>query len=166
MTAHRRENFGEPFRDVCLGARDIVEAVKDSELIYAVHPNPNVGAVAREVMGDHPRIRLVPPMNYLEFIGAMNSATIIITDSGGVQEEAPALGKPVLVFRRETERPEAVEAGVAKLVGTDRKKISGEAIKLLTDADYYRTMARGISPYGDGRAAPRIAAILRSAFIG
>lgn len=166
MTAHRRENFGEPFREVCLGARDLADAFEDVELLYAVHPNPNVGAVAREVMSGHPRIRLIPPLGYLDFVGAMNQATIIITDSGGVQEEAPALGKPVLVFRRETERPEAVETGAAKLVGPDRARILEEGSRLLSDPAYYRSMAQGISPYGDGHASERIAAVLKRDFAG
>lgn len=164
MTAHRRENFGPAFREVCEGARDLVDAVPDTELIYPVHPNPNVVAMANEVMGNHPRIRLVKPMDHLHFVAAMDRSTIIITDSGGIQEEAPALGKPVLVFRRETERPEAVDAGCAKLVGPDHDAILSEGKRLLTDPAYYKSMAKGISPYGDGKAAPRIAEALRKAF--
>lgn len=165
MTAHRRENFGPAFRDVCQGARDLVDAVPDTELIYAVHPNPNIGDVAREVMGGHPRIQLVEPMDHVTFVAAMDRSTIIITDSGGIQEEAPSLGKPVLVFRDETERPEAVEAGVAKLVGPNRERIVAEGTRLLTDPEYYASMAKGVSPYGDGHASERIADILKSAFV-
>lgn len=165
MTAHRRENFGPAFREVCLGARDLVDAVEDAELIYPVHPNPNVVAVANEVMGGHPRIRLVKPMDHLHFVAAMDRASIIITDSGGIQEEAPALGKPVLVFRRETERPEAVEEGCAKLVGPDRALIAGEGTRLMREPDYYKSMAKGISPYGDGKASERIVEILRKSFV-
>lgn len=161
MTAHRRENFGPAFRQVCEGARALADAVEDIELVYPVHPNPNVTSVAHEVMGGHPRIQLIEPLDYARFVAAMKQAEIILTDSGGIQEEAPALGKPVLVFRRETERPEAVEAGVVKLVGPDREAIVAEGSRLLTDQAYYRSMARGVSPYGDGRAAARIVEILR-----
>ena len=162
MTAHRRENFGPPFVEVCEGARALVDAVDDVELVYPVHPNPNVTEVAHKILGDHPRIRLIEPLDYARFAATMNQAEIIITDSGGIQEEAPALGKPVLVFRRETERPEAVEAGVAKLVGPDRDRIREEGVRLLTDPDYYHSMSKGVSPYGDGHAAERIVDSLRS----
>lgn len=166
MTAHRRENFGDAFRDVCLGVRDVVDALPDTELIYPVHPNPNVQRVAREVLGGHERIRLIEPMGYLHFVALMNRSEIILTDSGGIQEEAPALGKPVLVFRNETERPEAVTMGVVKLVGPDREKIRTEAVRLMTDREYFNTMARGISPYGDGKSAGRIVGVLRRALCG
>lgn len=166
MTAHRRENFGDAFRDVCLGARDVVDALPDTELIYPVHPNPNVQRVAREVLGAHPRIKLIDPLGYLHFIALMQRAEIILTDSGGIQEEAPALGKPVLVFRNETERPEAVTMGVVKLVGPDREKIKTEAVRLMTEPEYYRSMARGVSPYGDGRSSARIVAVLKQALCG
>jgi len=160
MTAHRRENFGPPFREVCEGVRELVDAVPDTELVYPVHPNPNVGRMAREVLGEHPRIRLVAPLNHLEFIAAMDASTLIVTDSGGIQEEAPSLGKPVLVFRDETERPEAVEAGVARLVGPHRQAILDAGVRLLTDPAAYAAMARGVSPFGDGHAARRIVEIL------
>ncbi len=161
MTAHRRENFGPAFREVCEGARAIVDEVKDVELIYPVHPNPNVQKVARDVMSGHPRIKLTEPISYIPFLAMMNSAEIILTDSGGIQEEAPALGKPVLVFRNETERPEAVDLGVVKLVGPDRGRIFSEGVRLLTDPEYYRSMAKGVSPYGDGKAAERIVKIIK-----
>lgn len=164
MTAHRRENFGPPFREVCEGVRDLVDQVEDTELVYPVHPNPNVGRVAQEVLGGHERIRLVAPLDHLEFIAAMYAATLIVTDSGGIQEEAPALGKPVLVFRDETERPEAIEAGVAKLVGPHRDAIVREGVRLLTDEAAYREMAKGVSPFGDGKAGGRIAEILARDF--
>lgn len=161
MTAHRRENFGEPFREVLLGVLDVVRAVEDSILVYPVHPNPNVEEAARKVLGGHPRVHLIPPQDYVRFLAYMNRAEIILTDSGGVQEEAPALGKPVLVFRSETERPEAVDAGVVKLVGPNRDRIAEEGIRLLTDPAYYKLMAKGASPYGDGRASEKIVRIIK-----
>lgn len=164
MTAHRRENFGEPFAEVCRGALGIVEAVPDVELIYPVHPNPNVTRVVQEILSGHPRIRLVDPMNHLDFVAAMSRAEIILTDSGGIQEEAPALAKPVLVFRDETERPEAVEAGVVKLVGPHSEAIIAEGRRLLTDPGYHASMAKGVSPYGDGHAAERIVRALADRF--
>lgn len=160
MTAHRRENFGPPFREVCEGVRALIEAVPDAELVYPVHPNPNVQRMAREALSGHDRIRLVDPLNHLEFIAAMDASTLIVTDSGGIQEEAPSLGKPVLVFRDETERPEAVEAGVARLVGPHRETILRAGLELLTDPAKYAEMARGVSPFGDGQAARRIVEIL------
>lgn len=166
MTAHRRENFGPPFEEVCRGARALVDAAPDTELVYPVHPNPHVQKVAREVLSGHPRIQLIPPMDHLQFIAAMDASTLIITDSGGIQEEAPALGKPVLVFRDETERPEAVEAGVALLVGPHRERILAEGLRLLSDGEAYARMARGGSPFGDGRAAERIVGVLRRDFGG
>ncbi len=162
VTAHRRENFGEPFRQVCLAIRELADAHPDIHVLYPVHPNPNVALPARELLGGHPRITLCEPLDYLPFVAAMKRATLVLTDSGGVQEEAPALGKPVLVMRRETERPEAVAEGVVRLVGPDREAIVAEAGRLLRDADAYAAMARGTSPYGDGHAAGRIAAILRA----
>jgi UDP-N-acetylglucosamine 2-epimerase (non-hydrolysing) len=163
VTAHRRENFGEPFRDICRAVRDLADRNPDIQVLYPVHPNPNVQAVAHELLGGHERILLCPPLDYLPFVGAMQRAYLILSDSGGVQEEAPALGKPVLVLRRETERPEAVEEGVVKLVGPDYERIVTEAQRLLDDQEAYRAMARGVSPYGDGKAAGRIARILREA---
>lgn len=162
VTAHRRENFGEPFRQVCLAIRELADAHPDIHLLYPVHPNPNVAVPAREMLGGHPRITLCEPLDYLPFVAAMKRATLVLTDSGGVQEEAPALAKPVLVMRRETERPEAVAEGVVRLVGPDREAIVAEAGRLLRDPAAYARMARGTSPYGDGHAAGRIAAILRN----
>ena len=166
VTAHRRENFGEPFRAVCRAIRTLVERHVDIEVLYPVHPNPNVQAVAHELLGDHPRIRLCAPLDYAPFVEAQKRAHLILTDSGGVQEEAPALGKPVLVMRIETERPEAVDEGVVRLVGTDEARIVHEASRLLDDPQAYREMARGVSPYGDGKAAQRIVAVLRDALVG
>ena len=160
VTAHRRENFGQPLRNICTALFEIVESRPDVHLVYPVHPNPNVSVPAHEILAGHPRICLCEPMEYMAFVGAMKSACLILTDSGGIQEEAPALGKPVLVLRNETERPEAIEAGVAKLVGTDTRTIVDETLRLLDCKDTYQQMAQGISPYGDGSAASRIIQIL------
>jgi UDP-N-acetylglucosamine 2-epimerase (non-hydrolysing) len=162
VTAHRRENFGAPFREVCLAIRDLASRHPDVHVLYPVHPNPNVTGPAREILGGHPAITLCEPLGYLAFVAAMKRATLVLTDSGGVQEEAPALGKPVLVMRHETERPEAVAEGVVQLVGPDRGAILAAADRLLDDPGAYAAMARGVSPYGDGHAAGRIAAILRA----
>lgn len=163
VTAHRRENFGEPFRAICRAIRTLAERHADVEVLYPVHPNPNVKLVAHELLASDPRIRLCEPLDYTAFVEAQKRAYLILTDSGGVQEEAPALGKPVLVLRSETERPEAIEAGVARLVGTSEERIVGEASLLLQDERAYRAMSHGASPYGDGQSAERIARILRRA---
>jgi UDP-N-acetylglucosamine 2-epimerase (non-hydrolysing) len=161
VTAHRRENFGAPFENVCRAIRHLADTRPDVQFLYPVHPNPNVKELAFRVLGSHPRVHLVQPLDYCAFVAAMKQAHFILTDSGGVQEEAPALGKPVLVLRDETERPEAVAAGVVRLVGTDFERIVGESIRLLDDSAYYASMAHGVSPYGDGRAAQRIVATLK-----
>ena len=161
LTAHRRENFGAPFEQVCLAVHDLLRARDDIQVLYPVHPNPNVRDVARRMLGDCPGAILCDPLEYLPFVAAMKQAYFVMTDSGGVQEEAPALGKPVLVLRNETERPEAVAEGVVKLVGTDYDAILRESNRLLDDAEAYRQMAKGVSPYGDGHAAGRIVATLR-----
>ena len=166
VTAHRRENFGKPFREICHGIRELADRRQDVHVLYPVHPNPNVAGPAYEILSGHERITLCAPMDYLPFVSAMKRAYLILTDSGGVQEEAPALGKPVLVMRTETERPEAIWAGVVKLVGPDREAIVAEATRLLSDADAYASMAKGVSPYGDGHAAARIAAILKQDLCG
>jgi len=166
VTAHRRENFGEPFRQVCEAIRELADRYPDIQVLYPVHPNPNVAGPAREILGAHPRITLCEPLAYRDFVAAMKAAYLILTDSGGVQEEAPALGKPVLVMRHETERPEAVAEGVVKLVGPDREAIVREAARLLDDPEAYAAMAKGASPYGDGRSADRIVAVLRDFFGG
>jgi UDP-N-acetylglucosamine 2-epimerase (non-hydrolysing) len=166
VTAHRRENFGEPFKQVCEAIRELADRYPDIQVLYPVHPNPNVAGPAREILGAHPRITLCEPLAYRDFVAAMKAAYLILTDSGGVQEEAPALGKPVLVMRHETERPEAVAEGVVKLVGPDREAIVREAARLLDDPEAYAAMAKGSSPYGDGRSADRIVAVLRDFFGG
>ena len=160
VTAHRRENFGGPFGEICRAIRYLADVRSDVEFLYPVHPNPNVRDAAIALLGKHPRIHLCDPMEYLSFVAAMKSAYFILSDSGGVQEEAPALGKPVLVLRGETERPEAVNEGVVKLVGTDFNAIVSESLRLLDDSHAYQSMARGVSPYGDGHASQRIVDVL------
>lgn len=164
VTSHRRENFGEPFRNICRALRTIAEKNPDVQVLYPVHPNPNVKDVAIELLGDCANIKLCDPLDYAPFIAAMKRAYLIISDSGGVQEEAPALAKPVLVLRDETERPEAVEMGVVKLVGPNYDKIVNEAQILLDDPAAYKAVARGISPYGDGKGSERIVAVLKEHF--
>lgn len=164
VTAHRRENFGEPFERVCRAVLTLLERNPDVQVLYPVHPNPNVRDTAHRLLGSHPRVVLCDPLDYLPFVAAMKRAHLILSDSGGVQEEAPALGKPVLVLRHETERPEAVQEGVVKLVGTDFDAIVSEVQRLLDDESAYRDMARGVSPYGDGHAAARIMKVLMDHF--
>lgn len=163
VTAHRRENFGAPFRAICRAIRTLVDRHPDIEVLYPVHPNPNVHMIAHELLAGHPRIQLCAPLDYAPFVEAQKRAYLILTDSGGVQEEAPALAKPVLVMRMETERPEAIEEGVVRLVGVEETRIVAEASRLLDDRQAYGEMARGVSPYGDGKAAQRIVQILRDA---
>jgi UDP-N-acetylglucosamine 2-epimerase (non-hydrolysing) len=158
VTAHRRDSFGTPLRRVCRAVAAVAERHPDVQVLWPVHPNPAVGPLVREELGGLARVRLCEPLGYGPFVTALARSYLVLTDSGGVQEEAPALGKPVLVLRAESERPEAVEAGVARLVGTDPSAIVREADRLLTDPAAYLAMARGASPYGDGRAAERIAA--------
>ena len=160
VTAHRRENFGEPYREICRAVKHLADQNADVQILYPVHPNPSIQSVAYELLGNHPQIVLCPPLDYIPFVGAMQRAYIILSDSGGVQEEAPALAKPVLVLRRETERPEAVDAGVVKLVGPEFDAIVSECQLLLDDEQAYKAVARGISPYGDGKASQRIHQVL------
>ncbi len=164
VTAHRRENFGAPFRNICHALRRLSQANPGVQFLYPVHPNPNIKDVAHESLAGLPNVMLCEPLDYAPFIAAMKRAYIILTDSGGVQEEAPALGKPVLVLRDETERPEAVAEGVVKLVGPHEQRIVDEVQRLLDDPAAYRAMARGVSPYGDGKAARRIVNTLREYF--
>lgn len=161
VTSHRRENFGAPFKNICRALKVLAERNQDVQIIYPVHPNPNVKDIAYEVLGDVPNIILCEPLDYSPFIAAMKRSYLIISDSGGVQEEAPALGIPVLVLREETERPEAVEMGVVKLVGPNYDRILEEAQILLDDPQAYKAMARGVSPYGDGNGAQRIVNVLK-----
>lgn len=164
VTLHRRENFGEGLEQVCAALLELARRYRDVHFVLPVHPNPNVSSVLRERLGRVPSITLTDPMDYDDFVRALKGAYIVLTDSGGVQEEAPALGKPVLVMREVTERPEAVELGVARLVGVDRDTIVSETARLLDDGDLHARMSKGGSPYGDGTAALRIAGHLREWF--
>jgi UDP-N-acetylglucosamine 2-epimerase (non-hydrolysing) len=161
VTAHRRENFGMPLAELCDALAAIATRRPDVQILYAVHLNPNVHDVVHARLQAHPGITLCPPLTYTAFVAALKRCYLVLTDSGGVQEEAPALAKPVLVLRDETERPEAVEAGVVKVIGMHAHRIVAETIRLLDDPGAYAGMAKGVSPYGDGRAAQRIADVLR-----
>lgn len=161
VTAHRRENFGEPLRNICAAIGDLIEA-RDVEVLYPVHPNPNVTSVAQELLEGLPGVRLVKPLDYPHFVAAMKAAHLILTDSGGIQEEAPSLGKPVLVLRDETERPEGVASGTSILVGPNRERIVEKALELLDNPAAYERMAKAHNPYGDGQASARIADILEA----
>jgi len=161
MTMHRRENWGGPIRDVCVAVREVLEARPDVELLFPVHRNPLVREEVGGVLAGHPRVELAEPLDYGELVRAMRDCTLVLTDSGGIQEEAPTLGKPVLVLRRTTERPEAVEAGCARLVGTERAAVRGELMRLLDEPAAYAAMAHVANPFGDGRASERVALALR-----
>lgn len=156
VTAHRRENFGAPMRGMLRALKTIAERWRDVEIVYPAHPNPEVRRAIADEIGSGDRVRIVEPLSYGPFVSLLDRATLILTDSGGIQEEAPALGKPVLVLRDETERPEAIDAGVARLVGTDEQRIVEETARLLDDPAWYARLAQGASPYGDGKAAARI----------
>ena len=162
VTIHRRESFGDAMIGIFQAIREIAEAYADVEIIYPVHLNPNVRNPAREILGGVRNIRLVEPMDYFEFVATMQRSYFVLSDSGGVQEEAPTLGVPVLVLRNETERPEAIDAGTVRLVGTNRSKIVREARRLLDDPEIRKVMSRATNPYGDGHSAPRIAAIVQN----
>ncbi len=156
VTAHRRESFGSEFENICRAISEIAER-KDVQVVWPVHRNPNVIRPVEAVLSDKENVILTEPLEYLPFVSLMRRAYFLITDSGGIQEEAPSLGKPVLVLRETTERPEAVEAGTVKLVGTDRERIVAESVRLLEDREEYERMARLHNPYGDGKASARIA---------
>lgn len=166
LTAHRRESFGEPLRDVFRAVREVVDAVPDVQVLYPVHPNPRVREPAEELLAGHPRIHLTAPLAYPDLVRALKEAVLVLTDSGGIQEEAPVFGTPVLVLRDVTERPEGLEAGVARLVGTDGTKIVEIATRLLTDETERGRMARVVDLYGDGRAGERIADAVVAALTG
>jgi len=162
VTAHRRENFGRPLRNICIALQDIAAQYDGRVMIvYPVHLNPDVSEPVHAQLGDVPNITLTPPLSYLSLAHLLKQSYLVLTDSGGIQEEAPTLGVPVLVLRGTTERPEAVEAGTVRIVGTDRERIVVEAARLLDDPEAYGQMARAINPYGDGRAAERIAEAVR-----
>lgn len=157
VTGHRRENFGQPFRDLCMAIAELARSLP-LQVVYPVHLNPNVQAPVREILAAQERVHLIEPLDYLPFVELMRRSHVILTDSGGIQEEAPSLGKPVFVMRNVTERPEAVDAGVVKLVGTDKTRIVSEVAAVFTHEANYLAMSRATNPYGDGKAAQRIAA--------
>ena len=161
VTAHRRENFGAPLEAICDALLDLVARHLDIQILFPVHPNPNVTRIVHVKLADQPGIVLCDPLDYADFVSALQQSFLVLTDSGGVQEEAPALGKPVLVLRTETERPEAIEAGVAKLVGIEREAIVAAVELLIADERHYQAMSQGGSPYGDGAAAGKIVEVLR-----
>lgn len=164
VTAHRRENFGSPLKEILEAIRDLASRYEDQvHILYPVHLNPNVHGPAHEILGDLPNVTLTEPLDYRDMVQAIKRASFVLTDSGGLQEEAPALGKPVLVMREVTERPEAIKAGTARLVGSDRKKILAEASALLEDPLAYQAMAQAVNPYGDGQAARKIVDALLAA---
>lgn len=157
VTAHRRENFGEPIVQICMALREIAETCEqDVQIVYPVHLNPNIQEPVQRLLKNIPNISLLEPLEYLPLIHLMKHSTLVLTDSGGIQEEAPGLGKPVLVLRDVTERPEAVEAGTVRIVGANQERIVTETLRLLNDQDVYNSMARAVNPYGDGKAAARI----------
>ncbi|MDR1136213.1 MAG: UDP-N-acetylglucosamine 2-epimerase (non-hydrolyzing) [Clostridiales Family XIII bacterium] len=162
VTCHRRENLGENMAEIFSAIRDVASEFDDIEIVYPVHMNPKVRAAADEILGGAKRIHLIEPLTYQPFVKLMSKSFLIITDSGGMQEEAPALGKPVLVVRKETERPEAIEAGTVKLAGVRREDIRRMTEELLTDENLYNSMAHAVNPYGDGHAAERIVNIIKS----
>jgi UDP-N-acetylglucosamine 2-epimerase (non-hydrolysing) len=157
VTTHRRENLGAPLENIALALVDILERHPDTKIVLPMHKNPAVREVLQRVLGSHSRAELIEPLDYLPFVRAMESAHLILTDSGGVQEEAPSLGIPVLVLRRTTERPEGVTAGTASLIGTERQDIVAAASQLLSDKNAYDAMSHAANPYGDGKAGERIA---------
>lgn len=164
VTSHRRENWGEPLEDICGALLDLARAYEDVLVVYPVHPNPRVREVTDRMLKGVDRVALLDPLDYRSFVAMMDASHLIITDSGGVQEEAPSLGKPVLVIREKTERPEAVEAGTVRLVGTDRARIVSEARSLLDSDDAYGEMSRRHNPYGDGKACARIVKAIQEYF--
>jgi len=163
VTGHRRENFGENFKNICFALKEIAEQ-REVIIVYPVHLNPNVQAPVKAILSGIDNVRLIEPLEYEPFIYLMRHAYFILTDSGGIQEEAPSLGKPILVMRDTTERPEGIKAGVVKLIGTNKKPIVNHALALLDDEKLYIKMSRAVNPYGDGKAAERIVAKLRGMF--
>lgn len=164
VTGHRRENFGDGFEQICQSLADLADR-GDTQVVYPVHLNPNVQEPVNRILGGRPDIHLTKPLDYLPFVHLMSKVDIILTDSGGIQEEAPSLGKPVLVMRDTTERPEAVDAGTVILVGTERARITQQAFRLLDDSSAYESMSRAHNPYGDGKAAQRIANVIADALL-
>ena len=166
VTTHRRENLGEPMRHVYQAIRDLINEFEDIQVVFPVHKNPKVRQVVQEELGSVERVTLIDPLDYEPFANLMAKSYLILTDSGGIQEEAPALGKPVLVLRDTTERPEAVEAGTVRLVGTDKDAVHAAAHELLSNAAAYKLMSNSVNPYGDGKASERIIQALRHEFLG
>ncbi len=162
ITAHRRENFGEGFMDICEAISKLAERFNDTAFVYPVHLNPNVREPVFRMLGGMDNVHLIEPLSYLQFVALMNRAKLLLTDSGGVQEEAPSLGKPVLVMRDTTERPEAVDASTVRLVGTDSDMIIDSVSSLLTDEKAYNAMANAVNPYGDGKACERIVRAIKN----
>lgn len=165
LTAHRRENLGEPMRNIFYAVKQLVEEFKNIEIIYPMHLNPKVRQPAIDILGGIDRVHLIEPLEYVPFANLISKVYLVMTDSGGIQEEAPALGKPVLVLRRETERPEAVEAGTVKIVGTEKDDIFNEASKLLKNENLYNEMANAVNPYGNGTASKKIVEIIKGHMI-
>lgn len=161
VTGHRRENFGKPLENICQALKDLAEKYPDIQIVYPVHPNPNVKDVVYKILDDIKNIYLVEPLDYPNLISLMQKSYFIITDSGGIQEEAPSLGKPILVTREVTERQEGIQAGTAKLVGTDINKIKKEVVELLENEEQYQKMSKAVNPYGDGKTSERIIDILK-----
>lgn len=164
LTSHRRENFGEPLKNICLAAKELVEKNKDIQVVYPLHLNPNVRNTASPILEGIDRVKLIEPLDYVPFCNLMKESHIILTDSGGVQEEAPSLGVPVLVLRDETERPEALEFGGVKLVGSDKEKIINTVQTLLDDKNEYEKMSKAVNPYGDGKTCEYIEQIILDYF--
>ncbi|MDE7131959.1 MAG: UDP-N-acetylglucosamine 2-epimerase (non-hydrolyzing) [Lachnospiraceae bacterium] len=162
LTAHRRENLGEPLRNIFIGIKKVLDEIEDVKIIYPIHNNPVIREVAKDIFGNHERIKIIEPLDVLDFHNFMNKSYLVLTDSGGIQEEAPALGKPVLVLRDVTERQEGIYAGTLKLVGTDSQVITRELTRILTDKEYYDSMSRVVNPYGDGTACEKIVRILKN----
>ncbi|TKJ32801.1 MAG: UDP-N-acetylglucosamine 2-epimerase (non-hydrolyzing) [Planctomycetes bacterium B3_Pla] len=160
ITGHRRENFGEGFRNICQAICELGRQFSNTAFVYPVHLNPNVRKPVFDLLSGRTNVHLIEPLSYLPFVALMNRSTLVLTDSGGVQEEAPGMGKPVLVMRDTTERPEAVEAGTAKVIGTDEKMIVHQVSTLLSDSTAYKAMANAVNPYGDGKACERIVQVM------
>ncbi|MDH5661876.1 MAG: UDP-N-acetylglucosamine 2-epimerase (non-hydrolyzing) [Elusimicrobiota bacterium] len=156
LTAHRRENWGTPLENICLSTKKLIHEYDDLEIVYPVHLNPEVKKVVHKILKNSPHIHLIKPLDYLDFVNLLNKCFLVLTDSGGLQEEAPSLGKPVLLLRKVTERPEAVKAGTVKVVGLSRERIFKETCKLLDSKRMYDRMAKSVNPYGDGKASQRI----------
>lgn len=164
LTSHRRENLGKPMENIFTAMREIVEKHQDVEIVFPVHLNPKVREIANKILSNNDRIHMIEPLDYLPFAHLQARSYLIVTDSGGIQEEAPTLGKPVLVVRKETERPEGIEVGTAKLIGLEKENIFKEVDLVLSNKDEYQKMANAVNPYGDGKAAERIVNIIEKAF--